>query len=260
MPIETITPRRLYRQVADQLRQLIDAGEFGVGSRLPAERDLAIKLGVSRPTVREALIALEVDGLVRIRVGSGIYVLPPPGRTAFPQATPAAGPFEILNARALIEAAVAEEAARLASPEGLARVDAVIDEMLRAPHPCAESMSLDRAFHTAVADLLGNDAITAVVGDLFDQRLNPYFRQLASYFENADSWDAAVEEHIAIRDRLAAHDAIGARAAMRSHLRNSQQRFSESFGDPVALTPKAGGHSAGPSPSRAVPAGDRIKA
>ncbi|KAG1438378.1 hypothetical protein G6F57_019880 [Rhizopus arrhizus] len=59
MPIQTIEPRRLYRQIADQLRLLIEAGEFPVGARLPPERDLALKLGVSRPSVREALIALE---------------------------------------------------------------------------------------------------------------------------------------------------------------------------------------------------------
>ena len=63
MPLEAIEPRRLYRQIADQLRQLIDHGEYPVGSRLPTERELADMLGVSRPTVREALIALEVEGL-----------------------------------------------------------------------------------------------------------------------------------------------------------------------------------------------------
>ena len=60
MPIQSIEPQRLYRQIADQLRQLIGKGEFAVGARLPAERDLAKQLGVSRPSVREALIALEV--------------------------------------------------------------------------------------------------------------------------------------------------------------------------------------------------------
>ena len=61
MPFQPIEPRRLYRQIADQLRQLIQSGEFAVGSKLPAERDLATKMGVSRPSVREALIALEVE-------------------------------------------------------------------------------------------------------------------------------------------------------------------------------------------------------
>ena len=74
MPIQTVEPQRLYRQIAEQLRQLMASGEFAVGSRLPAERDLATQLGVSRPSVREALIALEVEGLIEVRTGSGIYV------------------------------------------------------------------------------------------------------------------------------------------------------------------------------------------
>ncbi len=241
MPIEAIVPRRLYRQVADQLRQLIDAGEFPVGSRLPPERDLAMQLGISRPTVREALIALEVDGRVSIRVGSGIYVLPPPetGTPAEPQ--PVAGPFEVLKARALIEAAVAEEAALIATPATLAPVDTAIAEMAAAIHPDAQSMVHDRAFHTAVADMLGNDAVTKVVGDLFDQRLNPYFAQLASYFEDADSWRAALAEHEVIRDRLAAQDSAGARRAMKMHLHNSQLRFSKNFGEVLPTAPKQPG-------------------
>ena len=74
MPLQTIEPQRLYRQIAEQLRGLMNTGEFGVGSRLPAERDLATQLGVSRPSVREALIALEVEGVIEVRTGSGIYV------------------------------------------------------------------------------------------------------------------------------------------------------------------------------------------
>ena len=75
MPIQTVETQRLYRQIADQLRALIAAGEYPLGSRLPPERDLAAQLGVSRPSVREALIALEVEGWVEVRVGSGVYVL-----------------------------------------------------------------------------------------------------------------------------------------------------------------------------------------
>jgi DNA-binding FadR family transcriptional regulator len=74
MPLHTVAPQRLYRQIAEQLRQLMASGEFALGSRLPAERDLALQLGVSRPSVREALIALEVEGMIEVRTGSGIYV------------------------------------------------------------------------------------------------------------------------------------------------------------------------------------------
>src|SRR4051795_6841901 len=94
MPFHSIEPRRLYRQIADQIRGLIKSGEFPAGSRLPPERDLARQLGVSRPSVREALIALEVEGMVDVRIGSGIYVL---AGTALPKTGPdaAAGPFEL---------------------------------------------------------------------------------------------------------------------------------------------------------------------
>jgi len=74
MPIQALGPQRLYRQIAEQLRTLIGKGEFAPGARLPAERDLAKQLGVSRPSVREALIALEVEGWVEVRTGSGVYV------------------------------------------------------------------------------------------------------------------------------------------------------------------------------------------
>ena len=74
MPDKSVEPQRLYRQIAKQIQDLIKSGEFAVGSRLPAERDLATQLSVSRPSVREALIALEVEGVIEVRTGSGIYV------------------------------------------------------------------------------------------------------------------------------------------------------------------------------------------
>ena len=129
MPLEAIEPRRLYRQIADQLRQLIAHGEYPVGSRLPTERELADTLGVSRPTVREALIALEVEGRLRIRVGSGIYVIAQQAGEAASAPTPIEGPFEVLRARAVVESAVAEAAARRATPEDVARLDAILAEV-----------------------------------------------------------------------------------------------------------------------------------
>jgi DNA-binding FadR family transcriptional regulator len=236
MPIEAVEPYRLYRQVADQLRMLIDRGEFAAGSRLPAERDLALQLGISRPTVREALIALEVDGRIRIRVGSGIYVLPPKSRRPEPQ-TAVAGSFDILAARSLFEGAAAREAAASATPAHVARLDAIIARMGDVRHPGVESIVVDRAFHVAVADILANEAVTRVVGELFDQRFNPHFARLAQHFENAGSWKAAQAEHVAIRDALAARDPAAAAAAMHDHLRRSQARFSETFGEPSSGFP-----------------------
>jgi len=209
----------------------------GVGSRLPTERDLAEQLKVSRPTVREALIALEVEGRVRIRVGSGIYVCePPPLPPLAPVGAEIEGPFELLRAREFLEGAIAEEAARVARPEDIARIDASLEAMATVQHPGEASMVQDRAFHVAVAGCLDNAVLVRVVGELFDQRLNPYFAKLAHYFENPASWNAALAEHRTIRDAIVARDPDAARMGMREHLARSQARFAQNFGTQASTT------------------------
>src|SRR5579885_3166752 len=99
MRLPAVEPRRLYRQIADQIRALIGRGVVAPGARLPAERDLARQLGVSRPSLREALIALEVEGLLDVRVGSGIYVAPGGPRAPGVAIDGASGPFEVIRAR-----------------------------------------------------------------------------------------------------------------------------------------------------------------
>ena len=235
MPLEAVEARRLYRQIADQLRALIDSGEYAVGSRLPTERDLAEQLKVSRPTVREALIALEVEGRVRIRVGSGIYVIEPASlATPIPASATIEGPFEVLRAREFIEGAIAEQAARVATSGDIERIDASLAAMAMVQHPGEASMIHDRAFHVAVAGSLDNAVLVRVVGEMFDQRLNPYFAKLAHYFENPQTWRAALAEHQAVRDAIAARDPEAARMAMRDHLVRSQERFAQNFGAEVA--------------------------
>ncbi|HEY1245983.1 MAG TPA: FadR/GntR family transcriptional regulator [Hyphomicrobiaceae bacterium] len=231
MPLEVLAPRRLYRQIADQLRQLIDDGEYPVGGRLPTERELAETLGVSRPTVREALIALEVEGRLRIKVGSGIYVTDQQPAAALPAPDPIAGPLELLSARAFVESAVAEEAARAAGPEDVARLDAVLAEAEATPLSCDTWITLDRRFHVGLVATLGNAVLVRCVGDLFDQRINPYYARLAQHFENPATWRTAHEEHRAVRDAIAAHDPQRARAAMRTHLERSHERFCHDFGE-----------------------------
>ena len=95
----------------------------------------------------------------------------------------------------------------------------------------AQQIALDRAFHVAVATVLDNAVVTRLVGELFDLRITPYFERLACYFENPDSWRAAVAEHRAVVAGLAAHDGAAAGEAIRTHLRLSRDRFSRSFGE-----------------------------
>jgi DNA-binding FadR family transcriptional regulator len=190
-------------------------------------------LGVSRPTVREALIALEVEGRVRIKVGSGIYVTEQQPAAAPPAPPdPIAGPFELLSARAFVESAVAEEAARVAGPADVARLDSLLDETEAVSLSCDTWIALDRQFHIGVVATLGNAVLVRCVGDLFDQRVNPYYARLAQHFENPATWRTAHEEHRAVRDAIAGHDPPRARAAMRAHLERSHERFCRDFGEP----------------------------
>lgn len=227
-----LEPRRLYRQVAEQIRALIESGELKSGTRLPPERELAERFAVSRPTVREALIVLEVEGHIQIRMGSGVYVSAKP----FPAAPPlpedeGEGPFEVLRARCIIESGIAEEAARMATPEAIGRLDAILANMEASLNDSAAALACDRSFHQALAEIVGNSALNRFTGLIYQWRTSPYFAKLASYFEGPHTWRLALDEHRAIRDAIAAQDPAAAREAMRQHLTLAQKRFSESFGD-----------------------------
>ena len=229
MPLQTIEPRRLYRQIAEQLRALIASGEFALGSRLPPERDLAAQLGVSRPSVREALIALEVQGLVEVRMGSGIYVTAQIPARHMRDVDSALGPFEIIRARQLIEAELAALAARHKPAAALKRMRAAVklmeDDIALGLMPYRG----DREFHIALAEASDNAALVRVITDWWDERKNPVFEQLGRHFENARSWRLAVAEHRAVIRAVAAGDVAGARAAMRTHLGNSHDRFAATW-------------------------------
>ncbi|CAM3930699.1 FadR/GntR family transcriptional regulator [Bordetella tumulicola] len=221
MPFQPIEPRRLYRQIADQLRLLIQSGEFPIGARLPPERDLALKLGVSRPSVREALIALEVEGLVEVRMGSGIYVH---SRDAA-NSVVAESPLETIRARQLVEGELAAQAAELAQPTQVAALREALQTMRDEAAAGQVPIQGDRLFHLRVAEMTGNSVLLRVVGDLFDERHNPLSVKLGDYFENPASWKAAIAEHGLVVEAIAAGDAVRARDAMRHHLSCSYDRL-----------------------------------
>lgn len=229
MPLQTLEPKRLYRQIADQLRALIAKGEFAVGARLPAERDLARQLGVSRPSVREALIALEVEGWVEVRTGSGVYVLDRTQRAAAPVASTEWGPLELIRARRVVEGETAAIAARTARRKDIEAMTRAIERMRGLADRNVMPLDGDRAFHLAIVECCGNAVLAETVQGFWDSRRGPIFTRLGGYFESVKSWRSAIAEHEAIRDAIAAHDAEGARAAMHAHMDKSHQRFSASW-------------------------------
>src|SRR5262245_33071198 len=229
MPIQSIEPRRLYRQIADQVRTLIRSKEFPAGSRLPPERDLARQLGVSRPSVREALIALEVEGMVEVRIGSGIYVLAN-GASSPPDAQDAtAGPFELLRARYVIESECAALAAKSAKRTQLQAREEALGEMEREMVDGRQPVPADRAFHLRIAEATGNGALVAVVKMLWEERAGPLYKQLEHHYDSPALWTAAMSEHRAVLKAIAARDADGARGAMQRHLNQAYKRFSKGW-------------------------------
>ena len=230
MPLKTVEPQRLYRQIAEQLRVLIGRGEFPVGARLPAERDLARQLGVSRPSVREALIAMEVEGWVEIRTGSGIYVLDRDAKGKGIKLAPAEwGPLELIRARRVIEGEIASIAAVQAKRKNIDAMRKAINAMESCGAQGVLPLDGDRAFHTAIVESCGNVVLIETVQTFWDSRRGPLFTRLGGYFETIKSWQSAIAEHEAIFEAIETRDGAAARHAMHAHMDRSHARLSASW-------------------------------
>jgi DNA-binding FadR family transcriptional regulator len=260
MPLIAVEPQRLYRQIAEQLRAGMLSGEFAVGSRLPAERDLSKQLSVSRSSVREALIALEVEGWVEVRTGSGIYVLDRSKVNANINAinniatqavntsdigifegedtllsTPMSenkaewGPLELIRARRVVEGETAAIAALQAKRKDIDAMSKALRMMQTEAADGVLPLDGDRAFHTAIVQASGNEVLIDTVQSFWDSRRGPIFERLVGYFETMQSWQAAIAEHSAILEAIQAHDAAAARTAMHAHMDKSHARFSASW-------------------------------
>ena len=230
MPLQTVENRRLYRQIADQIVTLIEKGEYASGGRLPPERDLAKQLGVSRPSVREALIALEVEGYVEVRVGSGVYVQGARPVARASSLSSETGPFELIRARWLIEGECAALAAKSATKAQVRAMDDALDAMEADREGGGDPLAADRLFHLRLAEGSGNSALVLAVQTLWDQRMGPLFLRLEHHFDSPELWGVAIREHREVLAAIQKHDAAAARAAMRRHMNHAAKRFSISWG------------------------------
>ena len=211
-----MSDNRIYHRVVNQIIELIDSGAFPPGSRLPAERDLAEKFGVSRVSVREAAIALQAQGRLEIRPSSGAYVLD--GSHLLGRGLPKAGPFELTEARALFEAEAAALAAPMISEPDLERLDSYIHAMIGPSEVGGlTSEEADRLFHLTIAQATNNSAIIYTIESLWKMRTEAAKLQ-AVYRDVCDiGVEAREQEHRNILDDLRARDSDRARSAMRAH-------------------------------------------
>lgn len=205
---------KLYRKIVQAIVADIASGRFPVGSRLPAERDLTERFGVSRPTVREAMIALEMQGLVEARKGSGVFVLA--SSTAEMDRELDIGAFEITEARRLLEGEVAAVAATEIEEEQLAELRELLRLMDQEDNAAAEAA--DRRFHIAIAEATGNAVIIAAVTDFWDMRFRSPLAQEVLAKAGSLGTENRLKEHGQILAALEARSPVDARNAMRDHL------------------------------------------
>jgi DNA-binding FadR family transcriptional regulator len=234
VPLQTVESTRLYRQIAGQIATLIDNREFPAGSRLPPERELAVLLGVSRTSVREAIIALELAGRVEVRVGTGIFVTQPgsqPRRDAGAGSPTSAvddggpGPFDLLAARAMIEGEIAALAARSARKSDIAALRETIERMREYGEDFSERDAADRAFHMLIAESTRNGALPSAVAGLWDQRRGELWTRIEDHFHTPALRAKTLTDHEAIVAALDARDPDAAREAMHRHLRRVAREF-----------------------------------
>jgi GntR family transcriptional repressor for pyruvate dehydrogenase complex len=209
---------RLYLAVVDYLREAIDSGVYPVGGRLPSERELAEELGVSRPVVREAIIVLESRGLVQTRHGAGVFVQTAAESHSDVSVDSDSGPFEVIEARRLLEGETAALAAELVTERQIAELQRLIDRIGDMRLDEATREKADRAFHVALVRVTDNDVLVGMVEKLWDMR---YQSALCEYFfrrARESGIEPPVDEHQKVLDALKARDPEAARAAMREHL------------------------------------------
>ena len=226
MPFQAVATQRLYEQVAGQVTDLVARGEFKPGDRLPPERDLAKLLGVSRPTVREAMIALEIAGLVEVRVGAGAFI------TEKAQTNGAnhrlfegvgSSPLELIAARRTIEPEVAALAAQLATAEEIAAIAETV-AMIAAAQDTPAHRAADHQFHVRIGHASHNNILTTIVDECWAEMYSPMFERMGAITGlivsrcSPQQRDVTVAEHEAVYRAIAARDPAAARAAMDAHL------------------------------------------
>jgi GntR family transcriptional regulator, hexuronate regulon transcriptional repressor len=217
---ESVPGGRLYKRVADELRAAILAGRYPAGRRLPAERELAEQFNVSRPTIREAVIALELQNIVEVRLGAGVYVLEPGTNPRAGSSGPelTIGPFELMEARKIIEPETAALAATVITDEQLDELDAIIERMEEENRLEIQGENADRQFHVGIAASTGNSALVAVIDDLWHRRqTDPFFFRLMEKARSKGVKPVA-DDHRRILAALRKRDPAAARGAMRDHL------------------------------------------
>jgi GntR family transcriptional repressor for pyruvate dehydrogenase complex len=217
---------RLYTQVADQIEQLITDESLRPGDKLPGEREMADRMGVSRTVVREAIRVLGVRGLVQVKTGCGTYVQEPSAKDAaasierFLRLRQPSEPFaHIHEVRRMIEVETAGLAAARATDDDLARLQSTIEGMSAHRDDLDAYIKYDHAFHEGLAEATHNGLFNVLLGPISDL----LHQVILVSVQAPGALDAGLNHHRNILAQLRKHDSEAARQAMREHLKQARE-------------------------------------
>ena len=220
---------RLYQEIGNDLKSLLKSGTFKIGDRLPPERDIAETFNVSRTVVREALIMLELENLVAVKKGSGVYVIGLPDEVLSEKDRKIEeedlGPFELLQARQLIESNIAAFAASQIVKADIVELRAILEQERQIlEQEVLDDYSADEMFHIAIARATKNSILEHLLEDLWAKRsTSKMWNQLQSRITDHSYRKKWLYDHEKILQALQLKDAMAARHAMWQHLENVKQ-------------------------------------
>lgn len=221
MGLKPITPQKVYLQAMNQIRGLIEEGHYKPGDRLPSERLLSEQLAISRPSVREALSALQAMGLIRIKAGGGAFVEGPRSEFVALLLSKEDNPLELMEARLAIEPNVAELAAKKRTEGDLQALHSIIQEMANALATGVHPVEGDRQYHLAIVRAAHNTTLYTSVAPIIDQMGRSIWHQVKDRGLSGAGLPAKYhEQHIELYEAIEKGDARKARAAMRQHVQN----------------------------------------
>lgn len=232
LSIDLSNPSRLYQEVGLQLQTRISQGEFGIGDRLPPERDIAQALNVSRSVIREAIIMLELQGLVEVRKGSGVYIIAIPQANASKESQRSndVGPFELLQARQVIESQIVSFAANniTKSDVSLLREYLEKDRISLENNLDEDDYDFDKLFHLTIAKASQNSVLSDIVYDFWRRReQSPMWQQLHTHIHDNRYRYRWIDDHEKILHALQRRDPEAARDAMWTHIENVKDTLFE---------------------------------
>ena len=225
MPFEPILQEKLSMGVVRQIEGLILRGILRPGERLPSERELSERMGVSRPSLREALSDLQERGLLASKAGAGVFVADVLGSAFSPAlitlfSSHDEAVFDYISFRRDMEGLAAERAARLGSDMDLKVIDTIFKKM-EAAHTKrnpADEAHFDADFHLAIIEASHNIIMLHMMRSMYELLREGVFYNRTVMFKQRTTRDTLLEQHRAINAALQARDPERARAAVEGHL------------------------------------------